>query len=186
MVLNEELTWADVGAIETDSAAKTTVADAFQLAFGEPSKDKLGAGMSLYKFNNYPSISANDPPPADHEMTPWWTATKPYKHDGGLEQKLKIAEANGVSAREWGRLTSVIKEEWSSLAYILTIQLEVPVYAWFGGFKGMNRTDAPADKSKRDKAVEASGSTKLPGGGTQFYIPNLTFGCIKTFSIKPI
>ena len=114
MPLNEELNWAQVGAIVTDPASGATVADAFQLMFGPPSKDLMPKGMKVYKFNSYPSISPNDPPPADFAMSPWWTSSLPYKHDGGLVQKLKMAEANGVSAREWGRLTSVIKEEWNS------------------------------------------------------------------------
>ena len=66
--------------------------------------------MKLYKFNGYPDISPNDPPPPDFSMRPWWTASLPYKHDGGV--------------------------------------------------------------SKRNKALEASGSKNLPGGGTQVYIPN--------------
>lgn len=185
MPLNEELSWAQVGAIVTDPGPpKTTVSNAFQLMFGDPSKDLLPAGMRVYKFNGYPSISPNDPPATEFSMSPWWTATLPYKHDGGLEQKLKMAEANGVSAREWGRLTSVIKEEWSSLDYILEIELGNPVFAWFGGFKGMSRSDGGA--SRRNKALEASGSKNLPGGGTQFYIPNMTFGDVRSYSIKPL
>lgn len=184
MALNEELSWAEVGAIVTDPRSGGKVADAFQLMFGEPTKDLLPAGMRVYKFNSYPSISPSDPPPADFAMSPWWTSVKPYKHDGGLVQKLKMAELNGVSAREWGRLTSVIKEGWNSLEYILEIQLANPVYGWFGGFKGMARGGGAG--SKRDAAIEASGSTKLPGGGTQFYIPNLTYGDVKSFNIKPL
>jgi hypothetical protein len=184
MILNEDLNWNQVGAIVTDTASGTTVADAFQLAFGNPSKDRLSAGMKLYKFNNYPSISANDPPPADFAMSPWWTASLPYKHDGGLIQKLKMAELNGVSAREWGRLTSVIKEEWSSLSYILELQLSEPVFGWFGGFKGMSRSSGGT--SKRNAGIEASNSSKLPGGGTQFYIPNMTFSHVNSPTIKKI
>lgn len=184
MPLNEELSWAQVGAIVTDQASGATVADAFQLMFGQPSKDLLPQGMKVYKFNSYPSISPNDPPPADFAMSPWWTSSLPYKHDGGLVQKLKIAEANGVSAREWGRLTSVIKEEWNSLSYILEIVLAKPVYGWFGGFKGMDRSSG--GQSKRDSAIEARGSKKLPGGGTQFYIPNMTFADVEQYTIKSL
>ncbi|WP_390915587.1 hypothetical protein [Pseudosulfitobacter sp. SM2401] len=184
MPLNEELDWGSVGAIVTDSASGTTVANAFQLMFGMPSKDLLPKGMKIYKFNSYPSISPSDPPPGDFVMSPWWTASLPYKHDGGLVQKLKMAEANGVSAREWGRLTSAIKEDWSTLAYLLEIELAEPVYGWFGGFKGMSRKGGGA--SKRDAAVEGSGKTGLPGGGTQFYIPNLPYSAIASHTIKPL
>ena len=101
---------------------------------------------------------------------------------------MSIAEKNGVSFREWGRLTSVIKENWSSLDWLLTIELKVPVYAWFGGFKGMSRIDA-GEQSRRNAAIEAKGGSRnLPGGGTQFYIPNLKVAHIdnaKT-SFKPL
>lgn len=169
MPLNEELSWAQVGDIDTGSGK---VRDAFQLLFGEPTKDLLPAGMKLYKFNSYNTVSSTAPT-ATTPMSPWWTASEPYKHDAGLVQKLKIAEANGVSAREWGRLTSVIKEDWNSMAWLLEVRLVEPVYGWFGGFKGMERIGSGA--SKRDQAVEKGFGAKLPGGGTQFYIPKLLY-----------
>lgn len=185
MALNGDLDWTKVGAIVTDTVSRAKVADAFQLMFGPPTKELLPKGMKLYKFNSYAKLMPDSGiPPVDLPMSPWWTPSLPYKHDGGLIQKLKIAKANGVSAREWGRLTSVIKEEWNSLAFILEIELSSEVYGWFGGFKGMSRSSG--GPSKRDVAVEASGSTKLPGGGTQFYIPNLTFGHVATYTIKPL
>jgi hypothetical protein len=89
-----------------------------------------------------------------------------------------IAAANGVSMREWGRLISVIKESWSSLDWLLLVELRQPVYAWFGGFKGMARLD-PGTESRRNTALEGKGRSKnLPGGATQFYIPNMTVGDI--------
>jgi hypothetical protein len=182
MALNEELSWNEVGAISTGSGQ---VRDAFQLMFGDPTRELLPAGMSLYKFNGYSTLAQGTVTDAT-DLSPWWSPTKSFKHDAGLVQRMSIAEKNGVSFREWGRLTSVIKENWSSLDWLLTIELKVPVYAWFGGFKGMSRLDA-GEKSKRDKAVEAKGGSKnLPGGGTQFYIPNLTVGHISTHSFKPL
>lgn len=60
------------------------------------------------------------------------------------------------------------------------------MYAWFGGFKGMSRIDDGAS-SKRDGKVEAKGASKnLPGGGTQFYIPNLKVGHIRSHSFRPL
>ena len=53
MALNEELSWNEVGAISTGSGS---VRDAFQLMFGDPTKELLPAGMSLYKFNGYSSL----------------------------------------------------------------------------------------------------------------------------------
>lgn len=182
MPLNEEMDWSQVGNISTGSGK---VRDAFQLAFGDPTKELLSAEMSIYKFNGYSTL-AQGTVTYDTDLSPWWSPTKSYKHDGGLEQRMSIAEKNGVSFREWGRLTSVIKENWSSLEYLLTIELKEPVYAWFGGFKGMGRVD-PGTQSKRDAAVEAKGGSKnLPGGGTQFYIPNLKVAHIKGHSFRPI
>jgi hypothetical protein len=127
MLLNEDLTWAQVGDMNTGSGK---VRDAFQLIFGDPTKDQLDAGMKLYKFNSYNTVSSTAPT-ATTLMSPWWTASEPYKHDAGLIQKLKIAEANGVSAREWGRLTSVIKEDWNSMSYLMEIELVESVFGWF-------------------------------------------------------
>jgi hypothetical protein len=180
--LNENLTWNEVGDIATSSGK---VRDAFQLMFGDPTKEKLGPGMSLYKFNGYSTL-AQGAVTDDTDLSPWWSPTHSFKHDAGLQQRLSIAEKNGVSFREWGRLTSVVKEDWNSLAWLLTIELKVTVYGWFGGFKGMSRFD-DATKSKRDAAVEArGGSSKLPGGGTQIYIPNLKVGHIRSHSFSPL
>lgn len=191
MVLNEMMTWAEVGAIVTDDSAETVkdkgiqrVRDAFQLNYGDPTKEKLEAGMKIYKFNSercvvpkkYGGDASLGP---GTRMSPWWTASEPFKHDGGLVQKLKLAEANGVSARELGRLTSVIREDWNTLEYILQIELLLPVYGWFGGFKGMPRI-GKGKESLRKSNVEKSSGSSLPGGGTQFYIPNLTYACVRT------
>jgi len=175
MPLNEQLSWAEVGAIETGGGGH--VRDAFQLMFGDPTKELLPAGMSIYKFNGFNTLGRGTITDAT-PMSPWWSPTLPFKHDAGLSQRQAIAEANGVSMREWGRLTSVIKENWSSLDWLLTVELKEPVYGWFGGFKGMARIDAGA-RSQMNAALEKKGrSANLPGGGTQFYIPNLTVGHI--------
>lgn len=182
-ILNEDLNWQKVGNISTGGSGK--VRDAFQLMFGEPTKELIPAGMALYKFNGFSSLG----PPGYTDVTvlsPWWSPVHAFKHDAGLKQRLSIAEANGVSMREWGRLTSVIKENWSSLDWLLVIELKVPVYGWFGGFKGMARIDA-GEKSRRNAALEKKGaSSNLPGGGTQFYIPNLTVGMIAKHSFTPL
>jgi hypothetical protein len=182
VALNESLTWNEVGEISTGSGK---VRDAFQLMFGEPTKELLHAGTSLYKFNGYSSLGPGTITD-ETDLSPWWSPTQSFKHDAGLRQRMLVAEKNGVSFREWGRLTSVIKENWSSLDWLLTIELEVPVCAWFGGFRGMSRIDAGA-QSRRNRAVEAKGgSTNLPGGGTQFYIPGLKVGHIGSHSFKPL
>lgn len=183
MSLNEELSWTEVGAISTGGPGK--VRDAFQLAYGDPTKELLPAGMSLYKFNAFSSLAPGQVTDAT-PMSPWWSATRAFKHDAGLEQRQKIAEKNGVSMREWGRLTSVIKENWSSLDFLLIIELKTEVYGWFGGFRGMARID-PGQQSRRNAAIEGKGgSANLPGGGTQFYIPNLTAGHLARHSFSPL
>jgi hypothetical protein len=182
--LNEEMNWTQVGALPTPSGG--CVRDAFQLAFGDPTKEELPAGMSLYKFNGFSTLGPGDISD-ETKLSPWWSPTYAFKNDAGLEQRMAIAKLNGVSFQEWGRLTSAIKENWNSLKWLLTIELKVPVYGWFGGFKGMSRID-PGEKSLRDPDKEAKGgSANLPGGGTQFYIPHLTVAHIeKTYSIKPL
>jgi hypothetical protein len=171
-ILNDGLTWAEVGAISTGPG--TSVADAFQLRFGNPSKELLPRGTELYKFNGYNTL-ARDALTPNTPMSPWWSPLRAFRHDAGLGQKMSIAQANGVSLREWGRLTSAIKENWSSLDWLLTIELAEPVYAWFGGFKSMDRIDAGAQSSRNSALEQRGAGSKLPGGATQLYIPNLAF-----------
>jgi hypothetical protein len=182
-VLNEELTWADVGAIEPGPG--TRVADAFQLLFGDPAKELLPTGTELCKFAGYNTLS-KDPLVPSTPMSPWWSPLRALRHDAGLAQKRSIAEANGVSLREWGRLTSAIKENWSSLNWLLTIELAAPVYGWFGGFKSMDRIDEDA-KSYRNATLEKKGAGKrLPGGATQIYIPNFSYRYLAKYAITAL
>ena len=160
MELNQNVNWNDL---------PDFVRAAFQTKFGMPSKDRLAPGTILYKFNDFKSLHG----PADNKLSPWWSPYHAYKHDAGWEQKKKIAIANGVSVREWGRLTSAVKENWNSLNYLLVITLKVPVWGFFGGFAQMQRIDA--GQASKVKAGEGRGGSKnLPGGATQIYIPNLT------------
>src|SRR5579863_6811314 len=93
------------------------VQQAFQTKLSTPTKELLSPGMRLYKFNDYMTLHG----PANNSLSPWWSPYEPYKHDAGWEQKVKIARANGISVREWGRLTSAVKENWNSLSYLLQI-----------------------------------------------------------------
>lgn len=174
MPINENLSWQEVGAIST--GGDNHVRDAFKGGYAD--KVLLPAGFELYKFNEYNSLA----PPAATTISPWWSPLKDYKHDGGWEQRKKLAAHLGVSSREFGRLTSAIKENWNSMSYLLIIVLGESTYAYFGGFAQMARMDANS-QSKRViapgkgggdfKAEGRGGSKNLPGGGTQFYIPNL-------------
>nr|ACR24239.1 EvpP [Edwardsiella tarda] len=182
-ILNSELDWSHVGSISTGPG--TVVSDAFNISYGLPTKELLPAGTALYKFNGFSSL-ARPPITGDTPLSPWWSPVQPFRHDGGLQQRMLVAKLNGVSMREWGRLTSVIKENWSSLDHLLEIVLKVPVYAWFGGFKGMSRIDNGMP-SKRNITLEQKGrGSNLPGGATQFYIPNLTVGHISSHNFSAL
>lgn len=67
---------------------------------------------------------------------------------------------------------------------MLVVNLNQGAYGYFGGFAQMCRIDEGKD-SKRDPNIEAKGNTKnLPGGGSQFYIPNLTTGNVSLVSVE--
>ena len=159
-VLNDTVQFTDI-----DPTARA----AFQTKFGMPTKDRLGTGFRLYKFNNFSTLHA----PGNNALSPWWSPYDAYKHDPGWDMRLRMAKANGVSIREWGRLTSAIKENWNSMQYLLVIALKVEAFGFFGGFSSMVRIDPGA--AGLMKPGEQKGAAKsLPGGATQFYIPNLT------------
>lgn len=154
---------------------------AFQTKFSMPTLDRLPAGTVLYKFNSYRSLHG----PTSTALSPWWSPMESYKHDAGWEQKKKIAQANGVSVREWGRLTSAVKENWNSLNYLLVITLKVPVHGFFGGFAHQLRKDPK--EATLIVAGESKGKSKnLPGGATQFYIPNLTADHVKKWRVEDL
>ncbi|MBV8553270.1 MAG: hypothetical protein JOY54_18380 [Acidobacteriaceae bacterium] len=186
MPLNENLSWAEVGAISTGS---NSVADAFKSKSAE--RVLLTLGTKLYKFNDFNSPTA----PGSKALSPWWSPYDDYRHDGGWEQRKKLAKLLGVSIRELGRVTSAVKENWNSLQYLLVITLSQAVYAFFGDFAQMPRQDAGAG-SKRVVTAQAAGgafvaegrgATKnLPGGGTQFYIPNLTLGQVGDWRVESL
>jgi hypothetical protein len=172
MDLNHDVGWNDL---------EPFVRSAFQTKFGMPEKVLLPAGTVLYKFNDFRTLHG----PNGNGLSPWWSPYNSYKHDAGWEQKAKIAKANGVSVREWGRLTSAVKENWNSLNYLLIITLKDSVYGFFGGFSQMARIDAGA--ASKVKAGEARGAGKnLPGGATQIFIPNLTSDHVINWKVEDL
>lgn len=153
--------------------------DAFKSKYAE--KVLLPADTKLYKFNDFSSPTA----PGSKALSPWWSPYDDYRHDGGWVQRKKLAEHLGVSIREFGRVTSAVKENWNSLQYLLVITLSAPVYAFFGGFAQMPRIDDGS--SSKVKSGEGRGATaNLPGGGTQFYIPNLTLDTVSTWTVESL
>ena len=187
MPLNEKLSWGEVGAIST--GAGTSVADAFKSKHAE--KVLLTAGTKLYKFNDFNCPAR----PGSKELSPWWSPYDDYRHDGGWVQRKKLAELLGVSIREFGRVTSAVKENWNSLQYLLIVTLSRPVYAYYGDFAQMPRQDK-GQASKRVTTApsgggsfmaEGRGATKnLPGGGTQFYIPNFTLDEVSSWKVESL
>ena len=172
MILNEDVKWMGL---------PDFVRAAFQTKFGMPTKDLLQAGTVLYKFNDHQTLHK----PGTKDLSPWWSPYHPYKHDAGWEQKAKIAKANGVSVREWGRLTSAVKENWNSLNHLLVITLKVAVYGFFGGFSQMVRID-PGAVSKVGPGEGRGRSKNLPGGATQFYIPSLTADHVSQWRVEDL
>jgi hypothetical protein len=205
MELNEHRKWdGDVADIVTDSSNlnKPTVKKAF--LHGLASHDRIKAGEQLYKFNDWPSLAPGDPATEAYRtqiISPWWSPYLPYKADPGWVQRLAMAKHFGVSIRELGRLTSVIRENWNSLSYLAIITLKEPVWGFYGGFQGMARKDLlrkskqvvngsqVAEKHRAGfKAEGSSGSKNLPGGGgaSQFYIPSLTPSHVSEVLILPL
>ena len=140
----------------------------------------LAPTFKLYKFNEYKTLTAPD----SKSVSPWWSPYDAYEWDAGWEERKKLAAQLKVSLRELGRVTSAIKENWNSLEYVLVVTLQQDAYGYFGGFAQMCRIDEGKD-SKRNPDIEAKGGTKnLPGGGTQFYIPNLTSDDVTLVSVE--
>lgn len=175
MALNQGLEWGQVGAMPTSSGS---VKEAFRSAHAE--KILLERGMVLYKFNNTKYLTN-----AEGKLSEWWQPYQPFQHDAGWLQKLEIAKHLGVSVREWGRVTSAVKENWNSLEHLLVITLDTDVYAWFGGYTQMARLDDGA-ASKRLAGEGRGIGANLPGGGTQFYIPNLLPEHVANWRTEPL
>ena len=176
MPINENTTWADVGNIST--GGDNHVRNAFKN--GVAKKVLLAPTFKMYKFNEYRSLTA----PNSNAVSPWWSPYEPYEWDGGWKQRQSLAQHLNVSMREFGRVTSAIKENWNSLSYLLVVEVRNAMYGYFGGFAQMARIDA-GQASKVNSAIEAKGNTKnLPGGGTQFYIPNLTSDNVILVSVE--
>jgi hypothetical protein len=176
MPINENTTWEEIASISTGGDGR--VRDAFKN--GTAKKVLLAPTFKMYKFNEYTTLTA----PNSKSVSPWWSPYEAYEWDAGWNERKKLAADLHVSIRELGRVTSAIKENWNSLSYLLIIEVRSALYAYFGGFAQMSRIDA-GQASKRDPGIEAKGNTKnLPGGGTQFYIPNLTMDDVALVSVE--
>ena len=172
--MNEHLEWDEVSEI---AMGEKTVGNCF-FRYAEPTKELLPANTLLYKFSNYDSL------PDKRDVSPWWSSVLERQEDSGLKNRLLLAQHLKVNPLEWGRVTSVIKENWSTLEYVIFIETTTPIYGWMGGFSAFKRIDT-GKKSKRDTVLEPKGSSPfLPGGARQLFIPNLQKDHIKLIKVK--
>ena len=173
-VINQNLSWLEVGAMVVGGRP---VRDAFL----DARMVRLPVGTKLYKFNTYSSLQADE---KTGNVTPWWSPYNAYDVDPGWQVKLSMARNLNLSIRELGRVTSAITETWNSLEYCVTIMLKVDMYVAYGRFKQQARHGVRTVEPKSIKRApeghvgyfqpERQGKTaNLPGGGRQFFIPNL-------------
>ena len=165
MYLNDENTWEEVGSYDpkTNKPSKTGayIRDCFKN--GTAQKRLLDTSLKLYKFSDGDKLTRPD----SNEVSPWWSPYDAWEWDAGWEERKKLAAQLKVNTRELGRVTSAIKENWSSLSHVLVIHLNNGAYGYFGGFAQMCRIDEGKD-SKREPNIEGNGDTKnLPGGGSR-------------------
>lgn len=113
-------------------------------------------------------------------MTGWWSSYWPYEVDPGWEVRKNTAKCFGVSIRELGRVTSAITESWNNCDFLIVIKLKFPIVAAYGRYTKQLRYDGnPIRKYSEEHhngpiRAEGKGHTRyLPGGGWQFYVPNL-------------
>jgi len=170
--INSHLTWEDVGSIKQ---GPRHVSDFFLDAH----MVTLPAKTKLYKFNSYPSLR----PDKAGNVTPWWSAYEPFDVDPGWFAKLSMAKALRVSIRELGRVTSAITEGWNSCEYLATVTLTVDIKVAYGRFKSVARNDGSASMAIKEGR---GASKKLPGGGRQFYVPNLKPEHYKGFAAQSL
>ena len=173
-ILNQDLAWSSLG-------------DDIHAAFkGAPEKVELRAGMKLYKFNGYATLT----PPGAAEtavITGWWSPYQAFKWDAGLENRRKTAAAmGGASLKELSRIVVAVREDWSSLDYLATTDLKKPVYAFFGTVAPQARIGAGAASKRSGDERQSIGGGKLVGSGGQFYIPGLTLAHLENVDVKKL
>ena len=175
MILNQNVNFSDLPMDHQNAFLQKNGAN--------PEKVLIRPGLKMYKFNNDTNMWFNDRVTGKPAMSQWWSPYDPYRHDAGWEQKVRFARQFRISVRELGRLTSAVKENWNSLEYLLDITLKDPVYGFFGGFAQMTRLDKGKDSLRGEGEGRGKGSINLPGGATQFYIPNLTPDLVYSWNV---
>jgi hypothetical protein len=144
--------------------------DAFK---GIGQKVKLRAGFRLYKFTSGDIESRSG-------VTPWWSPLGPFQWDSGLENRLRLAQQLGANPADLTRVVAAVRTNWNALTHILTAILRVDVYGFWGqiGWQPKFGDQTLEHMRSFDKVLEELTGRKpqrilLPGGGSQFFIPNL-------------
>ncbi len=201
VIQNSHRQWHnDVAEEVTDPKTGAKVKNAF--LDGKAVRKLVNPNWPLYKFNDFPTLAAGPEP--WRTLSQWWSPYDEYEHDGGWEARLRFAAHLGVSIREIGRMTSVIREDWNSLAYLLVIRLKQPVHGFWGTFQGMDRHAGPSSKmitnDNRPANAPADFRPELKGGylgktyrgltgaggASQFYIPGLRVMHVASWSITSL
>jgi len=173
MIKNQDVTWVSL-------AQDLSIANAFTRKTA--TKVLLTQGMVLYKLANGTTVEKYQKPGL---VTEWWSPYDAYDYDPGWEERIKLAKHLGVNIRELSRVVVAVKENWSTLAYLLRVELCCSVYGFFGGVAGQARLD-PAKASKRLPGEGSSGSKGLVGSASQFYIPNLVVADMKLLEARKL
>lgn len=225
--INHGRDWNEVGNIVTATDPNNKpcgwVKDAFKEGIAD--KVKIEAEKRLYKFNNLALLvdmgwlgKSGITLEGAVTISPWWSPYEDFTHvwskesgrfgsctnDPGWVAKKAMAKHFGVSVREWGRITSAVKENWNSLKYLMVITLKHDAYGWFGGFAQMSRIDAGqatkrfgnegaqsgghkyTSQGMKDRIAKVGAKGALAGGGTQFYIPNLRMINVASWSVEDL
>ncbi len=138
----------------------------------------LHKGMKLYRFGSDQTLVN----PRTNLLPNWWSPYEAYEHDPGWEQKKNFARHMNISVRELARVLAALPEQWSSAEYLLTATLSVDIYAFFGNFAQQNTRQPLSQWDQQRRPGESIAHIRqaktnpqpinLPGGGTQFYIPD--------------
>ena len=152
------------------------VKDAFS---GPIQRVKLEAGTRLYKISSHYLEVPNEKTGAPCGIaTPWWKPRDEYPEnsgvDSGLDSFLGLARRLNTSAGDLSRVTSAVRRPWNNLTHIITARLSKQVYGVFGrtGWQPKDGTLSLARIAELD-GTGARGRSGYPGGGYQFYIPNM-------------
>ena len=162
---------------------------------------RISAGSRLYKFNGFSAFPRPGAGP-NEAVSPWWSPYGEFEiqgmgRDTGYGAKVKTAREKGVSLREWARHTSAVKEDWNTLQWVVFIKLRTTIIGYWGGIEAQDRSHLNRQPNEdlraffrrcgmEENSGYFSGSTNLPGGVSQFYIPGLTPEHFQVISIQDL